>query len=399
MSKSLRIKVNPKVLNHYIEKSEISIEIIRNRSNLKKIEQWLSGDVSPTFNQLNQLAKILRVPYTYLIIDEVIVDNLPLLDFRTLNSIDSEKTSRDLIDTIKQIEKRNEFIVDYRKDNGFEPYDYVGAFKVTSNINEVTTYIRKTLKIEKFWQLSLNRNSNSYNFFRDKLRDIGVQIFKSGYVNRNTKRTLEIDEFRAFVIVNKYAPTIFINSNDSTNGMLFSLLHEFAHILLGQSNIFNVNDTDYYKNTHMDVEKYCNEIAGEIIVPKSNFSSEWEKTYGIPETYSKIENLAYVFKTSKTVIARKALSLSLIDNQLYNEIAAENREEYLTYKKELRKKTGGPDYWNVQFDKMDPNFYASVYNSFQSGNIEYTEAKNILDFKNRKEFKRYNERFIEGGIK
>ena len=43
----------------------------------------------------------------------------------------------------------------------------------------------------------------------------------SGIVGNNTHRPLNIDEFRAFSVIDEYAPLIFINSNDSINGKLF----------------------------------------------------------------------------------------------------------------------------------------------------------------------------------
>ena len=39
-----------------------------------------------------------------------------------------------------------------------------------------------------------------------------------------------LSEFRAFTLVDPYVPLIFINSCDTDNGKLFSLVHETAHI-------------------------------------------------------------------------------------------------------------------------------------------------------------------------
>ena len=61
----------------------------------------------------------------------------------------------------------------------------------------------------------------------------------SGIVGNNTHRPLDVEEFRALSVIDAYAPLIFINSNDSINGRLFSLLHEFSHICIGENSLFN----------------------------------------------------------------------------------------------------------------------------------------------------------------
>ncbi len=39
-----------------------------------------------------------------------------------------------------------------------------------------------------------------------------------GVVGSNTRRKLDIEEFRGFMLYDEYAPLIFINANDSISG-------------------------------------------------------------------------------------------------------------------------------------------------------------------------------------
>ncbi len=85
---------------------------------------------------------------------------------------------------------------------------------------------------------------------------------KSGIVGENNKRHLRVQEFRAFALVDDYAPLIFINNNDTNNGKLFSLFHEVAHIWIGNDDVFN----DHYLSSDIsDIEIFCNKVAAEII--------------------------------------------------------------------------------------------------------------------------------------
>ena len=57
----------------------------------------------------------------------------------------------------------------------------------------------------------------------------GLYLYDCGSVE-HTHRALSIDEFRAFAMVDEWAPLIFINSADTESAKLFSLVHEVAHI-------------------------------------------------------------------------------------------------------------------------------------------------------------------------
>jgi len=91
----------------------------------------------------------------------------------------------------------------------------------------------------------------------------------NGIVGNNTSRHLSIEEFRAFTLIDEYAPLIFINSADSKGGKIFSLLHEFIHIGLAQNSLYNASQDDFHV-VH-PVETFCNGVTAEIIAPYDLF--------------------------------------------------------------------------------------------------------------------------------
>jgi Zn-dependent peptidase ImmA (M78 family) len=197
-----------------------------------------------------------------------------------------------------------------------------------------------------------------------------------------------VNEFRAFVIIDDYAPLIFINAKDSIGGRLFSLCHELAHIWFGENNIFNdqYDSKDSYKDK---LELKCNAVAAEILVPEEHFLRKWQED-STKKASEKIKALAKYFRVSETVIARRALDLGKITKQEYSTIykmAIDNFNKMIDSKKE---RSGG-DYYNTAKTRIDPRFFSVVNRSVLNGTLKYTDAYRLTGF-NRKTYSEFERR-------
>ncbi|UUX35165.1 ImmA/IrrE family metallo-endopeptidase [Fundicoccus culcitae] len=376
MGKAVYVETEPSVIKYYVDKSEFDVMEFTKEKDLKNLNYWLDGSKNPTFNQLMKLSKKLQVPLGYLVVKKPVDDTPQILNYRTIDSKDMDHISRNLIETIKIVKNQQEFLLDYRKDNGFMPLDYVAKYTIDDDWNIIVQYARKILGIGEEWQKDLGR-LYPLKYFKKKLNDIGVVIQSNGIVRQNTHRKLDISEFRAFVSIDEYAPFVFINTNDTKNGQLFSLLHEFGHILLGESEVYNV---DLTMNTDVNqLERICNKIASELLIPNIIFVESWNIPSDV-ELYEYVTDLAKKFKVSKTVIARKALDNKLIKIEDYNFIAKRNVEEYNKYQAIAKEQdNNGIDYYNTIQSKVDPILFDSVKSSYYEGNIQYIEALNLLN--------------------
>lgn len=92
--------------------------------------------------------------------------------------------------------------------------------------------IRKDLELDTTWYEKCRNSREAFGFIRGQLETCGVIVMMNGVVGKNTHRALDINEFRAFTMVDEWAPLVFINAADSNGARLFSLLHEAAHIWL-----------------------------------------------------------------------------------------------------------------------------------------------------------------------
>ena len=306
------VSITPEILKWIIQKVQFQDV---NSSVYELLNKWLSGEKEPTFNQVEDMSKKTNIPFGYFFLDKPPVEECKIVEYRTVNSVNLQEPSRNLIDVLDMMSDVQEWMIDYLKDNGYEPIDYIGRGKLLT-ASEIAYDIRKELGLNLNWYKSSKNVADSFKYLRECCENKGIMVMMSGTVGSNTRRKLDVDEFRAFTLVNEYAPLVFINTCDSENGKLFSLLHEIAHIWLGEDSFYN---EQYGNSVNVSkLEQICNAVAAEILVPNVVFVEKWSEISGTD--LEKIETLAKFFKCSRYVVTRKACDNGNIGKDKYNEI-------------------------------------------------------------------------------
>lgn len=212
----------------------------------------------------------------------------------------------------------------------------------------------------------------------------------NGIVRGNTHRPLDVNEFRAFTIIDEYAPLIFINANDSINGRLFSLIHEFVHICLGVNSLFN-DKFNTGKNVS-SIETICNAVVAEILVPSNVFLSKWrERGKEDAPLDQRIMQLAHFFRCGPVVIGRRALDASEIDINEYKHISEEATKHFIETK---NSRSSGGDYYATLSSRVDRRFFNLLFKSVFEGKTQYTEAFRLTNT-NRRTFTKLAERMLD----
>ncbi|WCK55308.1 ImmA/IrrE family metallo-endopeptidase [Aneurinibacillus sp. Ricciae_BoGa-3] len=93
-----------------------------------------------------------------------------------------------------------------------------------------------------------------------KIEDIRIMVIVNGVVGNNTRRKLDVNEFRGFVLVDNIVPFIFVNGSDGKAAQMFTLAHELAHIWYGYSAAFDLQKLQPAEN---NIERVCNLAAAE----------------------------------------------------------------------------------------------------------------------------------------
>ena len=183
----------------------------------------------------------------------------------------------------------------------------VGSVKHTDLPKETAHRIKEKLGIDSEWTIKQSTWSDALSELKNRIEKAGIFLSVSGIVGLHTHRPLDPKEFRGFVLVDKYAPFIFVNNNDFKAAQMFTLAHELAHVWIGRSAAF---DLRHLEPANDAVEKACSQIAAEFLVPGRTLSQQWAQ---FNKEHDPFQAGARYFKVSEIVVARRALDIKIID--------------------------------------------------------------------------------------
>jgi Zn-dependent peptidase ImmA (M78 family) len=184
---------------------------------------------------------------------------------------------------------------------------------------------------------------------------------------------------RAFTIFNKSIPVIVLNSRDSDNGRVFSLFHEFGHLLLRQSE-FDVEITLDYSQSIAD-ELYCNQISANILVPSEELRKRVK--YGQNINESIVKDIANEFKVSMSVIWRRLYDNKLIDSTQYRKIRSKlsTFEPFVTEGKKKKFGANKNTHLYKKIKNMGELYIGATLEAFNENRISHYEVLDYLGIK------------------
>ena len=372
-NRRLKITLQPQVLRWARERAGLNPSELAGKLQVKpeRVLEWeQSGEISMA--QVRRLSQRTHTPEGYLFLDEPADDSLPIADFRTVGDHPPVRPSPDLLDTIYQMQRRQDWMREELLIDEANPLEFVGAFRDNTDFEDVADGMREALALEPDWASVNPTWDAALRFLRNRIEEVGVLIFINGVVGNNTHRKLDPDEFRGFALIDEYAPLIFINNADYTSAQMFTIAHELAHIFVGAEGVSSFEGHLPIPHT---TELFCNNIAAEFLVPHAVLEALWETIDKDEEPYRKI---AREFKVSVIVAARRTFDLGLIDQEQYFEFY----DEYLADERRQKdRRTGGGDFWNNQNVRLGRRFGAAVARAVKEGRLLHREAYRLTDLK------------------
>ncbi len=246
--------------------------------------------------------------------------------------------------------------------------------RISDDPERLSMRIREFLGVTYENQTKLRDGYDALNFWRSSLEELMVLVFQATDV--------DLSEMRGFSISETHLPAVVMNSKDSTYGRIFTILHEFVHIMLQDGGLCNLEDEPEYLPERKFVEVFCNRVAGAILVPKDDLLKEdLVLQHGPIAEWSddEISELAKTYGVSREVILGRLLIFNLTTQDCYRKKKKELDEEYKKSKAEPQE--GYPLYYRKVISNEGRLFIRLVLNNYYEENITASDLSDFLNIK------------------
>ncbi len=332
-----------------------------------KLPAWEEGTARPTLKQVEEFAKATHTPVGFLFLEDPPIETIPIPDFRTIRNKPVARPSPDLLDMIYVCQQRQEWYRDFARAERISELSFVGSVTLQSSVESTATIMRRALGFDIEQRRRIPTWTDALRLFISQADEAGIMVMCSGVVLNNNHRPLDPEEFRGFALSDSLAPLVFMNGADTRAAQMFTLAHELAHIWLGQS---AVSDTQASLVPDHQVERWCNNVAAELLVPLEILKQEYDGSLK-----SELDRLARFFKVSTLVILRRIHDAGDLTKEDF----------WREYEKELKRlfaisKGSGGNFYLTQAARVSKRFARALVISTLEGQTLHRDAFRMLGF-------------------
>ncbi len=171
---------------------------------------------------------------------------------------------------------------------------------------------RERLGIELKRQLEAKSPNQMFETWRAALESKNILVFRF---------PMPIEDARGFSIVEKSLPVIVVSGTDVIHARIFTLFHEYGHLLLHEPGICLPGDTRSTRSHRSRVEVWCNQFAGAFLLPANVLLEDKAlQAYqnGDKPLADTAAKLSRRYKVSTQVVLRRMHITGLIDAETYH---------------------------------------------------------------------------------
>jgi Zn-dependent peptidase ImmA (M78 family) len=368
-TKSLKIEIDPAILDWAIKSSGWKKDELI--SSLKVSEKtfngWLDSSTKLSIRQLEDLANKTKRPLASFFLPKPPIEKPLPKDYRMLPNREGEFTKKTTfaIRRIRMLQTLSkELLVNINESSKVK----LKKVKTSENPKKIASYYRKNIfKLTEERQRKL-REYELYNFLRDKIEDLNIIPFQI---------SMPLEDARGFALVDDTPKIVVVNSKDDIRPRIFSLMHEFGHILLNESAI---DLPDESLKTQNKIERWCNVFASEFLFPEDLAKKVFSENKANLTKTNILKTLSNRFGISKATLIYKMLNLNYISKKECEEILRRPRK----IKEKKKSKGGGIPADRKCLSEMGNKFVSLVANNYDKKHITYSDALSYLSIKTKK---------------
>lgn len=356
---------------------KLAIRDTKKAAALQRLAGYETGEEEPSRPLLRKMARQYRRPLVAFYLPAPPPKGDRGADFRTLPWEAPSREAAILDALIRETRARQSMVRDVLEDEEeVAPLPFVGSHDMTDGQPAVLGTLRAWLNIDLADYRAHKNISAAFNFLREAAERQGIFVLLKGDLGSH-HTAIEPEIFRGFSIADHIAPFIVINDRDARAAWPFTLLHEMAHLILGQTGVSG-------QPAENEVERFCDGVGSEFLLPDSETGEM--NVAGVKDAAviaDRISEFANERHISRAMAAYQAYRTGAIAQSQYAELSQKFRAEWQQQRAFQRAQrppqVGGPSYYIVRRHRLGRGITALVQRMMAAGELSTAKAARILD--------------------
>lgn len=337
---------------------------------------WESGDPGLTVAKLQAAAELYRRPLAAFFLSERPAVEERVRDYRRPWLTARRRESPMLAAEIRRAESQRDNLLEIFDLREEKPVSVWNEPAASPNVASAALgLLDRSALIKRPSQSS--KPTEWFFYWSSALEEMGVLVMTANAVSK--------DEADGFSVALDPIPVIGVNGSTHFNRRIFTLLHEYAHLLLNTSALCDMHEEATGAADVDRVEVQCNSLAAEILVPTKVFSSRpiMQNASDDAEDWQlwQLRDEARAWGVSPEVILRKLLDQGKASQLFYDTWRNEyNDSDRWSNGPEARKPSGG-DGLRTKVRNLGKGYVRNVVSAMSEGLLSTYETSNMLNAK------------------
>lgn len=377
MARTPEAKIKADLLVWARKSSGLSIEEAAKKLNVKaqRLEGWEAGEDRPSIAQLRKAGEVYKRPLAVFFLPEPPRDFQPLSDFRRLPDAVADWWSPELRVAVRRAEFQQEIAAELYRLLQEEIPSPPTLQDPPSDPEAFGNLARELLNVDLGTQEAWGTAHEALNGWIAALENLGILVLQA--------QNVELAEMRGFSLSTGEVPTIVLNGSDSANGRVFTVIHEFSHLLLNNTGVCDLHDRP--DGTHRDeVELFCNGVAASVLLPGHAFLAEsmvHEQADRASWPDTTLAQLADKYSVSREVVLRRLWTHDLTTWNFMQAKVREFRKGYEENQRRKEKRKGGPTFYRMRIRDYGRSYLRLALDAYHRDEINASQLSNYVDVK------------------
>lgn len=362
--------INPAMAEWARKGAGIPLDVAARRLRIKPetMIAWETDAAKPTIPQLRRLARLYRRPMAAFYLPAPPRHFTVAKDFRRLPDQPPIAYSPDLLFAVRIAEYRRDVVLDLEPETPRSTF--VGSASAQDQPAMLAQQARVLFGVSLDDQRTWDSEYAALNGWKNAIEGLGALVFHFSDVKKT--------EIRGFSISEPVLPVIALNGGDSPNGRIFTLIHEFGHLLLGEGGSCDLADFSHPSAPALPVEVFCNAFAGSVLVPAEALLDDQTVASATGTTTwpdRELSRLARRFRVSQEVVLRRLLTLDRTSEDFYQKW----RSDFLAQSdQEDERSSGRPSVAVMTVRDVGKPFARLILDAYQSNDLTGGDVSELL---------------------